>query len=244
MLFDCGLYFAAYKLTYTLPSFSLIGQLPLLYINRFLSADSIVPNPFNPQDYNRFAYVRNNPVRYIDPSGHVCVQNGGGMDDEFGIAGNCNGGEKANYKNPFPGGVPAAKKPVKPKKDDGGGGGPLGGASGGSGGGGGTPPIINNPPAITNPTPSITPTPPNVVLPTATPNGTPNPFAEDPAFVTTQTPAPPTTVSPATAEGVWDEFEDFIRDHLPDPEDLFLPPGPSLPGGGGGPGDGLRIVVD
>jgi hypothetical protein len=32
----------------------------------------VVPNPFNPQDYNRFSYVRNNPVRYVDPSGHVC----------------------------------------------------------------------------------------------------------------------------------------------------------------------------
>ncbi|MEW6085137.1 MAG: RHS repeat-associated core domain-containing protein [Chloroflexota bacterium] len=87
-------------------------------LGRFLSADTIVPNPFNPQDYNRFAYVRNNPVRYVDPSGHVCVQNGGGVDNEFGIAGNCNGGEKANYKNPFPGGVPAVNKPGKPKKDD------------------------------------------------------------------------------------------------------------------------------
>ena len=37
---------------------------------RFLSADTIVPNASNPQDLNRFAYVRNNPVRYIDPTGH------------------------------------------------------------------------------------------------------------------------------------------------------------------------------
>jgi len=31
-----------------------------------------VPNAFNPQDFNRYSYVRNNPIRYIDPSGHVC----------------------------------------------------------------------------------------------------------------------------------------------------------------------------
>ena len=43
-------------------------------LGRFLSADSIVPNPFNPQDYNRYSYVRNNPVRYTDPSGHrACI---------------------------------------------------------------------------------------------------------------------------------------------------------------------------
>ena len=84
-------------------------------LGRFLSADTIVPNPFHPQDYNRFAYVRNNPVRYVDPTGHICVQNGGGVDNEFGIPGNCNGGEKANYQNPFPGGVPTVNKPGKPK---------------------------------------------------------------------------------------------------------------------------------
>ena len=40
-------------------------------IGRFLSADTIVPNPLNPQDLNRFSYVRNNPLRYIDPSGNM-----------------------------------------------------------------------------------------------------------------------------------------------------------------------------
>jgi hypothetical protein len=33
--------------------------------------DSIVPNPANPQDWNRYAYARNNPLRYTDPSGHI-----------------------------------------------------------------------------------------------------------------------------------------------------------------------------
>ncbi len=39
-------------------------------IGRFAQPDSIVPNPFNPQDLNRYSYARNNPVRYRDPSGH------------------------------------------------------------------------------------------------------------------------------------------------------------------------------
>ncbi|MCP3996505.1 MAG: RHS repeat-associated core domain-containing protein [bacterium] len=40
-------------------------------ISRFVSADTIVPNPANPQDLNRYSYVRNNPIGYTDPSGHV-----------------------------------------------------------------------------------------------------------------------------------------------------------------------------
>ncbi len=41
---------------------------------RFTQPDTIVPNPGDPQSLNRYAYVRNNPVRYTDPSGHaICV---------------------------------------------------------------------------------------------------------------------------------------------------------------------------
>jgi RHS repeat-associated protein len=41
---------------------------PLL--GRFISPDSMIPDPSNPADYDRYAYVRNNPVRYSDPTGH------------------------------------------------------------------------------------------------------------------------------------------------------------------------------
>ena len=41
-------------------------------LGRFLSADTIVPNVHNPQDLNRFSYVLNNPIRYNDPTGHMC----------------------------------------------------------------------------------------------------------------------------------------------------------------------------
>jgi RHS repeat-associated protein len=41
------------------------------YLNRFVSPDSIVPNPANPQSYNRYSYVYNNPLVYVDPSGHA-----------------------------------------------------------------------------------------------------------------------------------------------------------------------------
>jgi RHS repeat-associated protein len=54
-------------------------------VGRFLTADSVVPDPLRSQDWNRYAYVRNNPVKYNDPSGHcifgldtlVCVVVGG-----------------------------------------------------------------------------------------------------------------------------------------------------------------------
>jgi RHS repeat-associated protein len=39
-------------------------------LGRFISADTIVPEPGNPQSLNRFAYGLNNPVKYRDPSGH------------------------------------------------------------------------------------------------------------------------------------------------------------------------------
>jgi len=47
-------------------------------IGRFLSADTIVPSYANPQHLNRFAYVRNNPLRYIDPTGHMDQVDDGG----------------------------------------------------------------------------------------------------------------------------------------------------------------------
>ena len=50
----------------------LAGTTP--FTGRFISPDSIVPEPGNPQSLNRYAYVNNNPLRYTDPSGHaVCV---------------------------------------------------------------------------------------------------------------------------------------------------------------------------
>lgn len=48
------------------------------YINRFLQPDSIIPNPVNPQAFNRFSYVYNNPINLIDPSGHCGTRRGMG----------------------------------------------------------------------------------------------------------------------------------------------------------------------
>ncbi|MEX5213392.1 MAG: DNRLRE domain-containing protein [Nitrospiraceae bacterium] len=39
-------------------------------LGRFISADTIVPNPRDPQELNRYTYAGNNPFKYTDPTGH------------------------------------------------------------------------------------------------------------------------------------------------------------------------------
>ncbi|MEN6387256.1 MAG: RHS repeat-associated core domain-containing protein, partial [Phycisphaerales bacterium] len=45
-------------------------------IMHFVQADTMVPNIANSASYDRYAYVMNNPVRYSDPSGHACREDG------------------------------------------------------------------------------------------------------------------------------------------------------------------------
>jgi hypothetical protein len=40
------------------------------YLNRWIQPDTIVPQPENPQSLNRYSYVRGNPLKFIDPTGH------------------------------------------------------------------------------------------------------------------------------------------------------------------------------
>lgn len=53
-------------------------------VGRFVSADTIVPDPVDPQAFNRYSYGLNNPVKYTDPTGHVAC------DDD-----NCNSRDEA-----------------------------------------------------------------------------------------------------------------------------------------------------
>jgi len=40
-------------------------------IGRFVNADSMVPDQYSPQSLNRYSYCANNPLIYVDPSGHA-----------------------------------------------------------------------------------------------------------------------------------------------------------------------------
>jgi RHS repeat-associated protein len=40
------------------------------FIGRFISPDTVVQAPYNPQSLNRYSYCLNNPLIYVDPSGH------------------------------------------------------------------------------------------------------------------------------------------------------------------------------
>ena len=42
-------------------------------IGRFSSPDSVSGDPMNPQSWNLYSYVQNNPLSRIDPDGHDCV---------------------------------------------------------------------------------------------------------------------------------------------------------------------------
>jgi RHS repeat-associated protein len=81
------------KYTFT-GQYSNISEFGLLFYNarwvdpvlgRFTSPDSIVPNPGNPLDWDRYSYVRNNPINYRDPSGNnpECGTDGIWCDDSF-----------------------------------------------------------------------------------------------------------------------------------------------------------------
>ncbi|MDP2941847.1 MAG: RHS repeat-associated core domain-containing protein, partial [Candidatus Omnitrophota bacterium] len=39
-------------------------------IAHFITPDTIVQAPYDPQSLNRYSYCRNNPINYVDPSGH------------------------------------------------------------------------------------------------------------------------------------------------------------------------------
>ena len=66
-----------------LPEFRLIDMGGRMYdpvLGRFLSCDNFVQEPDNSQNFNRYSYCLNNPLRYTDPSGELF-----GIDDAVWI---------------------------------------------------------------------------------------------------------------------------------------------------------------
>ena len=61
-------------------------------LGRFIQSDTIVPEPYNPQAFNRYSYVTNNPLKYIDPSGYRMILSDIQLDqtDQFGFNNNPN----------------------------------------------------------------------------------------------------------------------------------------------------------
>jgi len=70
-------------------------------IGRFVQADSVVPDPGSALGFDRYAYVNNNPLKYVDPSGHweeeskkqyctgdgsFCLESGESIWGSFGVS--------------------------------------------------------------------------------------------------------------------------------------------------------------
>jgi RHS repeat-associated protein len=53
-------------------------------IGRFVSPDTLIPDPENLQAMNRYSYCQNNPLIYTDPTGHDLFGPGGPESGDFG----------------------------------------------------------------------------------------------------------------------------------------------------------------
>ena len=68
------------------------------YLKQFSSPDSLVPDPYNSLDYNRYGYARENPVRYNDPTGH-CVASGQVFDSSSSVCQWTHNGQNSGNSN-------------------------------------------------------------------------------------------------------------------------------------------------
>jgi RHS repeat-associated protein len=105
------------------------GRIEDAIVGRFLSADAYTSEPDFTQGWNRYSYVDNNPLTYVDPSGFDC---------EFQ---DLTDGTVVYFPCGNPTAPPAAAGPPVHGSD--------GGPSPGGGGGGGKPPPAKSPPANT-----------------------------------------------------------------------------------------------
>lgn len=71
-MFDRG--FTGYEHLYAFGLINMNGRMYDPQMSSFLSPDNYVQCPDNPQNFNRYAYCLNNPLRYTDPSGEVFTE--------------------------------------------------------------------------------------------------------------------------------------------------------------------------
>ena len=71
-LFDRG--FTGHEHLYDFGLINMNGRVYDPLMSSFLSPDNFIQCPDNPQNFNRYAYCLNNPLRYTDPSGEVFTE--------------------------------------------------------------------------------------------------------------------------------------------------------------------------
>lgn len=81
------------------------GRVQDAVTGRMLSADPHIPDPTTTQDYNRYSYVNNNPLTYIDPSGFetcqdICKQDAGADIPEVVVTGDSPAPDPDDYAGP------------------------------------------------------------------------------------------------------------------------------------------------
>ena len=82
-------------------------------LGRFLSADTVVPAWTDPQSLNRYSYTLNNPLKYIDPTGHTVLcdaaceaEEDSGWDPPSSGSGNGNAGSGTGSSSDLDPGLP------------------------------------------------------------------------------------------------------------------------------------------
>ncbi len=68
-LFDRG--FTGHEHLYNFSLINMNGRMYDPVVSSFLSVDQYVQNPSNSQNFNRYAYCLNNPLKYVDPNGEL-----------------------------------------------------------------------------------------------------------------------------------------------------------------------------
>lgn len=107
-----------------------IDELDLIHMNgrvydpdsgRFMSADPYVYNPYSTQGFNRYSYVRGNPLKYVDPSGFYGSPSNPHNDQDGGVnaglGGDGDGGGYTNPGNPHAEGDDNSSPPTAPVDD-------------------------------------------------------------------------------------------------------------------------------